>query len=233
MKRALKFFLIIALSVFVYSAIISAQAYSQHADKQQQNTRPVVKIVNPKNNSVVNSNAPVNYSITVSDKEDGDSKYDEINAKEVLLEVKYIRDTTKLAAIINQPVQNDAAGLAEIRTSNCFNCHAFDNKLIGPSFKDIGKKYKTNTANIALLQKRILEGSTGVWSNVAMPSHPELNKEQALHMVEWILKIASDNNTSYFAGTQGSFRVSTAKGTYVLLASYVDHGLTNQSTQRL
>ncbi|SFP66140.1 c-type cytochrome [Parafilimonas terrae] len=229
MIRSIKFFSIIFSGVFLCAAIISARA-SNH---RQQNNRPVVKIINPKNNSSINSNAPVNYAITVSDKEDGESKYDEINAKEVLLEVRFIRDTTKLAAIINQPVQNDAAGLTAIRTSNCFNCHAFDSKLIGPSFNDIGKKYKTTAANIALMQKRILEGTTGVWGNVAMPSHPELNKTQALNMVEWILKIANDNNTNYFVGTQGSFHIPAAKGTYLLLASYVDHGLENQSAQRL
>jgi cytochrome c len=229
----LKYFPIILLSVFIYPAIISAKASFHHVYKQQENNRPVVKIINPKNYSTINSNASVNYSITVSDKEDGDSKYDEINTKEVLLEVRFIGDTTNLAAIIDQPIQIDATGLTAIRTSNCFNCHAFDSKLIGPSFRDIGKKYKPTAANIALLQKRILEGSTGVWSNVAMPSHPELIKQQALDMVQWILKIASDNTTNYFVGTQGSFRMPAVKGTYILSASYVDHGLPNQPAQRL
>jgi cytochrome c len=228
----LKYFPIILLSVFLYPVIISAKASFHHVPNQQENNRPVVKIVSPKNNSSTNSNALVNYSITVSDKEDGDSKYDEINTKEVLLEVRLISDTTKLHDIMDAPIQNDAAGLTAIRTSNCFNCHAFDSKLIGPSFRDIGKKYKTTTANIALLQKRVLEGSTGVWSNVAMPSHPELNKQQSLDMVQWILKIANDNNTNYFVGTQGSFHMPAVKGTYLLSASYVDHGLPNQPAQR-
>jgi cytochrome c len=228
-----KYFPIILLGVFIYPAIISAKASFHHVANQKENNRPVVKIINPKNNSSINNNALVNYSITVSDKEDGDSKYDEINAKEVLLEVTHITDTTELHDIIDQPIQNDAAGLTAIRTSNCFNCHAFDSKVIGPSFRDIGKKYKTTAANIALLQKRILEGSTGVWSNVAMPSHPELNKQQALDMVEWILKIANDNNTNYFIGIEGSFHMSAVKGTYLLSASYVDHGLPNQPAQRI
>jgi cytochrome c len=228
-----KYFPIILLIVFLYPAIISTKTSFHHVYNQQEDNRPVVKIINPKNNSSINSNALINYSISVSDKEDGDSKYDEINAKEVLLEVTHIIDTTKLHDMLDQPIQNDAAGLTAIRTSNCFNCHAFDSKVIGPSFRDIGKKYKTTAANIALLQKRVLEGSTGVWSNVAMPSHPELNKQQALDMVEWILKIASDSNTNYFVGTEGSFHMPAVKGTYVLSASYVDHGIPNQSAQRL
>src|SRR3954454_25093931 len=130
---------LIVLVSFLYVTACSKKAHKSFAI--QQNNAPVVKIVNPKNRAVVNATSPVNYSITVSDKEDGDSKYDEINVKEVLLEVKYISDTSTLAAMLQAPVQNDVAGLAAIRASNCFNCHNFNSKLSGPSFDDIGKKY--------------------------------------------------------------------------------------------
>jgi cytochrome c len=227
----------ICLSIVLIS-FLCATAFSKKSSKsfiiQQQNTGPVVKVVNPKNRTVVNVSSPVNYSITVMDKEDGDSKYDEINVKEVLLEVQYFSDTTKLAAMMNTPVQKDAAGLTAIRTSNCFNCHNFNSKLIGPSFNDIGKKYASNAANTALLQKHILEGSTGVWGNVSMPSHPELNKEQAADMVQWILQTAADNNTAYYIGTTGTFQIpANKKGAYLLTASYTDHGLEDNATQRL
>lgn len=233
MKKSTLIILLILISLFFYSAIIYAKAFNAYLFKQQENHQPVVKIINPKNHSALNSNTTITYSITISDKEDGDSKFDEINAKEVLLEVKHVADTTKLAALINAPAQNDPAGLSEIRTSNCFNCHAFNNKVIGPSFNDIAKKYKTTAGNTALLQKRILEGSTGVWSNVAMPSHPELNKDQALDMAKWILKVTDDAETSYYIGIQGSFHAPPIKGTYLLKASYVDHGLKTQPFQRL
>src|SRR5690348_9078366 len=102
--------LLIVLISFLY-----VSAYSKKSNKTfivlQQNSAPVVKIVNPKNRTVVNGGSAVGYSITVADKEDGDSKYDEINVKEVLLEVKYVSDTTTLAAAVSAPVQNDAAGL--------------------------------------------------------------------------------------------------------------------------
>ena len=219
-------------------ACLCAMAFSKKENNsfiiQQQNTAPVVKIINPKNKAVVNAATPVNYSITVSDKEDGDSKYDEINVKEVLLKVQYISDTSTLASMMNEPAQKDAPGLAAIRTSNCFNCHNFTNKLLGPSFNDIGKKYALTDANSALLQKHILEGSTGVWGNVTMPSHPELNKEQAAIMVQWILQMAADANTEYYISTTGTFQIpANKKGAYVLTASYTDHGLENDASQRL
>ena len=232
-----KMYVFIVVLVVIASCLY-ATAYSKKYNKAfvtlQQNNAPVVKIINPKNRTAVNSASAVNYSITVADKEDGDSKYDEINVKEVLLQVKYIRDTTQLAAMVNAPVQNDAPGLAAIRGSNCFNCHNFNNKLIGPSFNDIGKKYTSSATNNALLQKRILEGSKGVWGDVPMPSHPELNREQAAGMVQWILQTATDANTDYYIGTTGSFQIpANKKGAYLLNASYTDHGVENDTLHRL
>src|ERR1700722_3438265 len=147
--------------------------FSDITKLQQQNQQPVVKIISPKNGSSLNLNAPVSYAISVADKEDGDSKYDEINAKEVLLEVRYLKDKSKAAASLNKPVLPDPPGLGVIRTSNCFSCHNFNSKAMGPSFYEISKKYMPTKANMDSLIKRISAGSTGIWGREKMPSHPE------------------------------------------------------------
>ena len=201
--------------------------------KLQQNHAPVVKILSPTNNSSYNTGAQIHYSITVSDKEDGESKYDEIDAKQVLLEVKYFSDASK---INTSPITNkDAPGLTAIKTSNCFNCHGFDSKVIGPSFNEINKRYKPTPANMALLQKRIKNGSTGVWGKTPMPTHPELNDAQIKDMVQWIMQNVSAPNLHYYIGPEGNFNLppgSNKNGAYVLTASYTDHGI-NNSGQRL
>jgi cytochrome c len=230
MMKSVQIIASILLIPFLYVSMRNIKS-SATSNNQQKNHPPVVKIVNPKNQGIIQSTTMVNYSITVSDKEDGESKYDEINTKEVLLEVRHITDTTKLAALLNLPLENDVAGLGSMRTSNCFNCHGFDSKIIGPSFNDIGKKYTPTAANIALLQKHVLEGSTGIWGKVTMPSHPELSKEQALNMAQWILKATADPMTNYYTGTEGSFRIA-GKGTYLLNASYTDHGEKEDSSHR-
>lgn len=73
-----------------------------------------------------------------------------------------------------------------------------------------------------------------------MPSHPELTVEQAAACVTWILKTAADPETHYYTGTEGSFRVtvppdskSKDKGMLVLTASYTDHGLKSDPSQRM
>jgi len=194
---------------------------------QQENHPPVVKIISPKNNSTFDFDTPVNYTISVSDKEDGDSKYDEINGKEVLLEVKHV---AKLPALLNKDVQADPSGIAIMRISNCFNCHNFNSKSIGPSFYEINKKYPATNANTDTLVKHIREGSSGTWGKEKMPTHTELSVAEIKSTVQWILKHAADAGVNYYIGMEGSFRIKrpgTTKpgGVYVLTASYVDHGL--------
>lgn len=195
----------------------------------EDNTPPVVKIINPKNNSAFAWNTRIPYTITVSDQEDGESKYDEITNNEVFLEVEYIADTSRVTELLNQPVQSDPVGLAAIKKSNCLNCHAFDAKLIGPSFLEISERYTPTPSNIDILVQRIREGSSGIWGNVVMPTHPELSVEETEDIVHWILENAAKPNTSYFIGTEGSFQLkppasSPQTGIFVLKATYTDHG---------
>ena len=226
MKQRPKFlYLNIFALLFLYALINFDTPFDKKA--QQENQPPIVKIITPKNSSTFDFDTPVNYSISVADKEDGNSKYDEINVKEVLLEVRHIKDKSKLSAIINKGSQPDAPGIAIMRTSNCFNCHNFNGKGIGPSFYEISKKYPATKPNIDTLIKHIKDGSTSTWGKEKMPTHPELTSEEIKTTVQWMLKHATDADLNYYIGTEGSFRIkSTAaksKGIYMLTASYVDH----------
>jgi len=189
---------------------------------QQENNAPMVKINSPKNNMVIATGAAVNYEINVADKEDGNSKYDEINNKEVLLEVKLVKD--KLTPV--NIVQPDPPALTIMRTSNCFNCHNFNSKSIGPSFYDISKRYPVTAASTDSLVKRIRMGSSEIWGKEKMPAHPELTREEIKATVNWILKHAADPGTDYYIGAAGIFRFKKA-GVYRLTASYLDHGQKN------
>jgi cytochrome c len=213
----------ILTALFLYVFISISNMFSN--TNQQENTPPTVKIINPKNSSAFDFNTAINYEISVADKEDGNSKYDEINAKEVLLEVRHV---DRLPAT-NKAAQPDAPGIAIMRTSNCFNCHNFNVKGIGPSFFEISKKYPANKSNVDTLVKHIREGSTGTWGKEKMPTHTEMTSEEIKTTVQWILKKATDPEVDYYIGLNGSFRIKPAvntksKGVYVLTATYLDHG---------
>jgi cytochrome c len=190
---------------------------------------PTVKILSPKAGSNYEENTQVRYEIDVSDAEDGESKFQEINSAEVLLIVRYFSSAEAAESAMSRAIADDPPGLGTLRTSDCLNCHAFDARSIGPSFAEIRKRYAYSQASVDSLSRHILQGTSGAWGSIKMPSHPDLTAEQAAACVTWILKAAADPETNYYAGTEGTFRVTAPpdskakdKGMLVLIASYTD-----------
>lgn len=196
-----------------------------------ENHPPAVKIIAPKNNSSYARNALVAYEISVSDKEDGDSKFGEINPKEIFLEVRYLQDTLGVTTENKKQITEDPPGLALIKKSNCMNCHSVKTKLIGPSFGQLLERYHQLGAIKDTLVNHILNGSKGRWGEVQMPSNNKLSSSEASEVLKWIFKNASDSTADFLAGNEGAFRMNPpASCKYALLtASYTDHGSEEQS----
>jgi cytochrome c len=67
-------------------------------------------------------------------------------------------------------------------------CHSVDKKLVGPAFREIGKKYSGDATVAATLQGKVKNASTGTWGSIPMP--PANVPEPALvALVEWILSL--------------------------------------------
>ena len=79
----------------------------------------------------------------------------------------------------------DAAKLAQEKA--CLACHAVDKKVVGPSYKEIAAKYRTDKNAEANLIKRVREGGSGVWGQVPMPPNAGVNEKDANALVKWIL----------------------------------------------
>ena len=71
---------------------------------------------------------------------------------------------------------------------NCLACHTTDKKLVGPSYKDVAKKYKGQNV-AAKLQEKVKKGGQGVWGPVPMPTNPAVPDKDIKELVEWILKM--------------------------------------------
>lgn len=80
-----------------------------------------------------------------------------------------------------------AKAQALIKGSDCAACHAAETKLVGPSYKDIAKKYKGNAGAIDTLVKKVKAGGSGVWGAIPMTPHPQLKDEDVKIMVDWIV----------------------------------------------
>jgi len=73
------------------------------------------------------------------------------------------------------------------QAKNCLACHAVDNKVVGPAFKDVAAKYAGNQAAAATLAAKVMAGGGGVWGAIPMPANPQVKEPEAKKLVAWIL----------------------------------------------
>jgi cytochrome c551/c552 len=81
-------------------------------------------------------------------------------------------------------------GKALMDKSDCNACHSVDNKIVGPAFKDIAKKYKGDKTAVAKLSEKIIKGGSGNWGEIPMAPHPQISTADAGDMVKYILSLA-------------------------------------------
>jgi cytochrome c len=74
------------------------------------------------------------------------------------------------------------AVLGLLQSNNCLACHGMDNKVVGPGFKEVTAKHAGKTD---YLINKILQGSAGVWGNIAMPAQ-NLKPADAKAIAEWL-----------------------------------------------
>lgn len=226
--KQIKLYCSIVLSGF---AVCSNTSFA-FREKKIENSPPKIVITSPLNDDRFSWNATIRYSIKITDNEDGSSEYDEINAKEVLLEVCYLKDASNAKNYLARKANmvKEIKGLTLLRNSDCFTCHASKNKLIGPSFELLAKRYPFNKYSLDHLTKNVVSGTKGTWGTVAMPAHSGNKTEEVREMISWILTNNSNPNISFYPGIEGAFRTKektlkeTGKEVLVITASYTDHG---------
>ncbi len=103
-------------------------------------------------------------------------------------------ETTKPAEETKTEVANDLSsnpdyqkGLALIGKSDCLTCHKVDEKITGPTYRDVANKYENTPDNIKLLAGKIIKGGSGVWGEAIMTPHASISQEDAEAMAKYIL----------------------------------------------
>jgi len=94
--------------------------------------------------------------------------------------------TLALTAASAMPVMAD---LALAQSKNCMACHAVDNKVVGPAYKDVANKYKADKAAVDKLAGKIIKGGSGVWGPVPMPANAQVNEAEAKKLAAWVLTL--------------------------------------------
>jgi cytochrome c len=86
------------------------------------------------------------------------------------------------------PAPEASPGLALARGSGCLACHAVDGKRLGPSFRDLAARYRSDADAAARLASKVRGGGQGAWGAVPMPPQPQLADKEVAALVTWILE---------------------------------------------
>ncbi|RAU83049.1 c-type cytochrome [Pontibacter arcticus] len=127
-----------------------------------------------------------------SNKSEYENVYENKNqaAAEVEAEVEVTdKDNAKVVDEATPVVNAIAKGEKLISLSDCMSCHNIENKIIGPGYKEVAQKYENTPENIDYLAGKIITGGKGVWGEVPMTPHPDLSREDAKQMAQYILSL--------------------------------------------
>lgn len=67
----------------------------------------------------------------------------------------------------------------------CTACHGIEGPLVGPGFRDVGRKHRARGDAVAYLNDKIRSGGAGAWGSVPMPPQ-SLPEADALALARWI-----------------------------------------------
>jgi cytochrome c len=85
-------------------------------------------------------------------------------------------------------VSNAAMANADLaKAKNCMACHAVQNKVVGPAFKDVAAKYAGDKTAEDKLTQKVIKGGSGVWGAVPMPANAQVSEAEARTLVKWVL----------------------------------------------
>ncbi len=96
--------------------------------------------------------------------------------------------TTALAPQAARPAAagGAAAAIALTQKYGCQACHGLDSKLIGPTFREVAKKYAARNDGVAYLAGKIKAGGSGVWGAMPMPAQP-VSAADANLIAQWLV----------------------------------------------
>jgi len=82
-----------------------------------------------------------------------------------------------------------AQGQTLLNASDCKTCHAIENKIVGPAYNEVAKKYEFTKANVSMLADKVIQGGSGNWGEIPMTAHPDLSKADAEKMSMYVLSL--------------------------------------------
>ena len=205
------------------------------------NEPPVVKFKITKGNSTFFfPGKSIQYEVSVSDKEDGSLANGKILPSQVSVSTNYLSEGFNLTRIAQKQLSTDASAqyataIYQINNGDCKACHAINEKVLGPSFTDVSKKYKNDPSAVASLSKKILNGGSGVWGDAYMPAHPAMSESDVRGIVNYILSLSDKPKSAKTLPVKGAYTTIVPKassaGSFIFRAAYTDRGANSAPAQ--
>ena len=83
-----------------------------------------------------------------------------------------------------QAARNTKA-LALASKNSCLGCHGVENRIVGPSFREVSKKYADLKDSVSYLASKIRAGGSGLWGAIPMPAQ-SISEADARELAQWI-----------------------------------------------
>jgi cytochrome c len=132
-----------------------------------------------------------NYAFSVSDQEDG--VISAVENSNPLVTVTYV-EPEKKSALGHQTANVIDQGKALVDANNCLGCHKLDEKMVGPAFRDVAKKYQKDPKAIQYLVNKLANGGAGVWGEMNMPAFSGLSEAERTALATYVLSLAVDHS---------------------------------------
>ena len=75
------------------------------------------------------------------------------------------------------------------KKNQCLTCHSLDQKLVGPAWRDVAKKYAGDAEAEARLIVKVKKGGSGVWGTVPMPPNVTVKDADIKTLVQYVLSL--------------------------------------------
>ena len=94
-----------------------------------------------------------------------------------------------LAATPAMAANDDAAMLELADKSRCTACHDVREKVTGPAWVDVAKRYRNDAGALERLVVKVRDGGSGAWGTVPMSPNKRVPEENIRKLVSWILSL--------------------------------------------
>ncbi|GAA5219400.1 hypothetical protein GCM10025777_00300 [Membranihabitans marinus] len=189
------------------------------------NSPPDIQLEFKGNKSFYRDKGSVSYQITVQDAEDGLIDGDQITTR-----FGYLENKEDLALVLGDTeglgIEGFKIGKKLIGENDCQSCHSMEDESVGPSYREISKKYYNDESALEALSLKIIKGGSGNWGSKPMTPHPDMKKEESEEIVKYILSLAKVNKGIPANGIIDfdKHNRKNENGAYILTTKYRDKG---------